>query len=46
VSTILLAYFFLDEAIFAMQIAGTVLILAGVLLISRGEADRTIVRGR
>lgn len=37
VSTILLAYFFLNEPISAFQIAGTVLILFGVLLISRGN---------
>lgn len=43
VSTILLAYFFLDEAIFAMQIVGTAMILVGVLLISRGEAERVKV---
>jgi len=43
VSTILLAYFFLNEAIFAMQIVGTVMILVGVLLISRGEAERVKV---
>jgi len=34
VSTILQAYFFLQEPIHALQIAGTVLILAGVLMIS------------
>lgn len=33
-STIIQAYLFLDEPIFAMQIAGTVLILSGVMLIS------------
>lgn len=33
-STIIQAYIFLDEPIFAMQIAGTVLILFGVMLIS------------
>ena len=38
VSTILLAYYFLNESIFAMQIVGTTMILFGVLLISRGKA--------
>lgn len=33
-STIIQAYIFLDEPIFAMQIAGTTLILSGVMLIS------------
>ncbi len=37
VSTIILAYFFLDEPIFAAQIVGTAMILIGVLLISRGK---------
>jgi drug/metabolite transporter (DMT)-like permease len=37
VSTIILAYFFLEESIFAMQIAGTVMVLFGVVLISRGK---------
>lgn len=35
VSTIVQAYFFLQEPIFALQIAGTVLILIGVLLIGK-----------
>jgi len=35
VSTILLAYFFLDEAITIWQLAGTTLILVGVLIIGR-----------
>jgi drug/metabolite transporter (DMT)-like permease len=35
VSTIIQAYFFLQEPIFALQIVGTVLILIGVLLIGR-----------
>ena len=39
VSTILLAYFFLAESISFLQIAGTALILFGVLLISRGKAQ-------
>ena len=39
VSTIVLAYFFLGESIFAMQIVGTVMILIGVLLISRGKKE-------
>jgi len=37
VSTILLAYIFLNEPVTGPQIAGTVLILFGVLLISRGK---------
>jgi drug/metabolite transporter (DMT)-like permease len=37
VSTILQAFLFLGEPILAMQIAGTVLILAGVLIIGRGK---------
>ena len=40
VSTIVLAYFFLGESIFAMQIVGTILILFGVLLISRGKTKQ------
>ena len=43
VSTIILAYFFLNEAIFVMQIAGTLMILVGVLLISRGKAEKVDV---
>ncbi len=43
VSTILLAYFFLDEPIFLTQIVGTLMILVGVLLISKGEAKRVNV---
>ncbi len=39
VSTILLAYFFLNESIFAMQIVGTLMILFGVLLVSRGKGE-------
>ena len=39
VSTILLAYFFLSESISFLQIAGTALILFGVLLISRGKTQ-------
>jgi drug/metabolite transporter (DMT)-like permease len=39
VSTILLAYYFLNESIFVMQVVGTAMILFGVLLISRGKAD-------
>jgi drug/metabolite transporter (DMT)-like permease len=35
VSTILQAYFFLQEPVYGLQIFGTMLILAGVLLISR-----------
>ncbi|HEY8937944.1 MAG TPA: DMT family transporter [Cyclobacteriaceae bacterium] len=35
VSTIIQAYFFLQEPILALQIAGTILILAGVLLIGK-----------
>ncbi|MBL0741673.1 DMT family transporter [Chryseolinea lacunae] len=38
VSTILQAYFFLQEPIHALQIAGTILILIGVLMISRKKA--------
>ena len=37
VSTILLAYFFLNESVFAMQIVGTCMILIGVILIGRGR---------
>jgi drug/metabolite transporter (DMT)-like permease len=37
VSTILQAWLFLGEPVLAMQIAGTVLILAGVLIIGRGK---------
>jgi len=39
VSTIILAYFFLDEPFSAPQLAGTALILVGVLLISRGKKE-------
>ena len=39
VSTILLAYYFLDESIFVMQIVGTAMILFGVLLISRVKTN-------
>ena len=39
VSTILLAYFFLNESIYAMQIVGTAMILFGVLLVSRGKGE-------
>ncbi|CAN5215519.1 DMT family transporter [soil metagenome] len=35
VSTILMAYFFLNESVFPLQIAGTCLILLGVLLIGK-----------
>lgn len=35
VSTIAMAYFFLDEPVFLAQITGTILILVGVLLVSR-----------
>jgi drug/metabolite transporter (DMT)-like permease len=35
VSTIVQAYFFLGEPILALQLAGTALILLGVLMISR-----------
>jgi drug/metabolite transporter (DMT)-like permease len=37
VSTILQAWLFLGEPVLEMQIAGTVLILAGVLIIGRGK---------
>lgn len=37
VSTILLAFIFLDEPVSALQLAGTAMILFGVLLISRGK---------
>jgi drug/metabolite transporter (DMT)-like permease len=37
VSTIIQAYFFLQEPIFALQIAGTALILVGVLLIGKKQ---------
>ena len=39
VSTIIQAYIFLNEPIFALQIAGTVLILAGVLMIGKKRTD-------
>jgi drug/metabolite transporter (DMT)-like permease len=39
VSTILLAYYFLNESIFVMQIVGTAMILVGVLLISRSKTE-------
>ncbi len=39
VSTIIQAYIFLHEPIFALQIAGTVLILAGVLMIGKKRTD-------
>ncbi len=39
VSTILLAYYFLNESIFVMQVVGTAMILFGVLLISRGKTE-------
>lgn len=39
VSTILLAYYFLNESIFIMQIVGTAMILFGVLLVSRGKGE-------
>jgi drug/metabolite transporter (DMT)-like permease len=34
VSTLAMAYFFLDEDLFFLQIFGTLMILAGVLLVS------------
>jgi drug/metabolite transporter (DMT)-like permease len=34
-----MAYFFLDEPIFLAQITGTVLILVGVLLVSRQKRN-------
>jgi drug/metabolite transporter (DMT)-like permease len=37
VSTIIQAYLFLNEPIFALQIAGTLLVLAGVLLIGKTQ---------
>lgn len=39
VSTIAMAYFFLDESIFFAQIVGTILILMGVLLVSRQKRN-------
>lgn len=39
VSTILLAYYFLNESIFVMQIVGTAMILFGVLLISQSKTE-------
>lgn len=39
VSTLILAYFFLNESIFALQIVGTSMILFGVLLISKGKKE-------
>lgn len=42
VSTIAMAYFFLDENIFLLQIVGTLMILAGVLLVS-GQRRKEIV---
>jgi drug/metabolite transporter (DMT)-like permease len=44
VSTIIQAYFFLDEPILALQLLGTGLILAGVLMISR--KPKTIIVAR
>lgn len=38
VATIVLAYFFLHEAVSALQIAGTILVLAGVVTISLNSA--------
>ncbi|HRG78895.1 MAG TPA: EamA family transporter, partial [Cyclobacteriaceae bacterium] len=42
VSTIAMAYFFLDESIFFLQIVGTLMILAGVLLVS-GQRRKEVV---
>lgn len=42
VSTIVMAYFFLDEQIFFLQIVGTFMILAGVLLISRQKRKEVL----
>ena len=39
VSTILMAYFFLNEEIFLLQIVGTVMILMGVLLVGKRKAS-------
>lgn len=41
VSTIIQAYFFLYEPIFALQIVGTVLVLLGVLFIGKQRASKT-----
>lgn len=42
VSTIVMAYFFLDEHIFFFQIVGTLMILMGVLLISRQKRKEVL----
>lgn len=42
VSTILLAYYFLNESIYALQIVGTAMILVGILLISKGKNQEVV----
>jgi drug/metabolite transporter (DMT)-like permease len=42
VSTIIQAYFFLHEPIIALQIAGTIFILFGILMISRGKTASAV----
>jgi drug/metabolite transporter (DMT)-like permease len=42
VSTLLLAYWLLDEPITLMQVAGSSLVLVGVWLVSATKADRTL----
>jgi drug/metabolite transporter (DMT)-like permease len=42
VSTIIMAYFFLDEHIYFLQLVGTAMILLGVLLISRQKRKQVI----
>jgi drug/metabolite transporter (DMT)-like permease len=39
VSTIALGYLFLDEPVSAWQVSGTVLVLAGVWVLSRKRAE-------
>ncbi|HYG20076.1 MAG TPA: DMT family transporter [Ohtaekwangia sp.] len=42
ISTIIQAYFFLQEPIFALQLAGTALILVGVLMIGKKKQDQPV----
>ncbi|MEK6782775.1 MAG: DMT family transporter [Bacteroidota bacterium] len=42
VSTILLAYYFLNESVYALQIVGTAMILVGILLISKGKKQEVV----
>ena len=42
VSTIVMAYFFLDEQVYFLQLIGTAMILLGVLLISRQKRKHVL----